>query len=87
MLIFGQFRSHVDSNRGCLLKYTGPLVYGCDVELEGSVIVMRFPLFMRKCVKNENLLTFELRYNFLVFIFVFTSYYPIIDNSYNIHWE
>ena len=85
MFIFGQYHFHVESERACLVNFTVPIVSGCAIELKGSVIVMRFPLFMRKCAKNRNLLTYEWRYDFLLSIFVFTDDDPIIDNSEDIH--
>ena len=83
MFIFGQYQFHVESERACLVNPTGSLIFVRVIELEGSVIVMRFPVFMGKCEKNGKLLTCESRYGFLVFIFSFADDDPIIDKSEN----
>ena len=57
MFIFGQNWFHVDSERGCLVNPMIPLVSGRAIELEGSINVPRFPVFVSKCKKNGKLLT------------------------------
>ena len=66
---------------------TCPLVSDCAVELEGSVIVMVFPVFMRECKNNKKLMTCESRYYFIAFIFLLTADDLIIDKSENILQE
>ena len=85
MFIFGQCQFHVESERTCLVKPTGPLVSGCAIEVEVSVIFMRFLVFMQECANNGKLMTCEIRYYFLLFTFIFAADDPIIDKIDNIH--
>ena len=57
------------------MNHTCPLVSDCAVELEGSVIVIKFLVFIRDCENNE------LQYYICVFIFLFNYDEPIFDNS------
>ena len=70
-----------------LVNSTGPLISGCAVELEGSVIVTRFTVVMCESANNGKRLMCESQYDFLVFIFVFTADDKIVDKNNNIHGE
>ena len=85
MFHFGQYWFHIESYREFLINTTGPLVSVRAIELEGSVIVMKFMLFMCECAKNEKRITCESKYYFLLFVFVFTADDLIVDESDNIY--
>ena len=85
MFHFGQYWFHIESYREFLINTTGPLVSVRAIELEGSVIMMKFMVFMCECAKNEKRMTCESKYYFLLFVFVFTADDLIVDESDNIY--
>ena len=71
----------------CIVNSTGPLISYHSIYLEGSVVVTRFLVFMRKFTNNKKRLTCESCYYFNVFIFLFTANDPIADKNDDIHGE
>ena len=87
MFIFDQDRLSTESARGILGKYVCPLIPGTAIELEGSKVLVRCPELKYECAKNGTSLTFDSKYDFLVFIMVFETNNPIINSIYNIRRE
>ena len=49
--------------------------------------MIRVPVFMHECAKNEKRLACESRYDFRAFIFLSTSDNATVDNNEDIHGE